>query len=251
MEASLKLPEFLASINYASPGDALAGPWQYAMQTDQHHFQWLESHPQLQAAFNSVMGAQKMIRTEQWFEYYPVSEKLNVESPDGVLLVDIGGGQGHDLIDFHVRHPNLPGKLILQDLPVVIKGVKEPLPLGIESQEYDFFNPQPVKGARAYYLRTVLHDWPDKQALEILKIIREAMGDESVLLVNEGCMAETGVSLFKAQVDFDMMTLFASLERTEEQWKALLKESGFKIVGTYKPKAFDPWASTLFEAVPV
>ena len=65
---------------------------------------------------------------------------------DSVLLVDIGGGWGHDIVAFQKKYPT-NGRLILQDLPAVIKDART-LPPGIEAQGYDFFTTQPVKGER-------------------------------------------------------------------------------------------------------
>jgi hypothetical protein len=145
--------------------------------------------------------------------------------PSKPLLVDIGGGLGHDLAAFHARFPSLSGRLILQDLPAVINDIEELSP-SIERTVYDFFTPQPVKGARAYYLRTVLHDFPDKKAIQILRIILEAMTSESILLVNENFLPEKDVPLYNAEVDFSMLSLFSSMERTEKQWTALLEGLG-------------------------
>jgi len=184
----------------------------------------------------------------EWYDFYPAATKLHVSSPSDVLLVDIGGGTGADLIGFHNRHESLPGKLILQDIPPVIDAIESAaLPARIEAQEHDFFTPQPVRGAKAYYLRTVLHDWPDKQAHEILRHVREAMvGEESVLLVNETCLAEKGVGLMEAELDMSMMVLFASLERTEAQWRELLEGAGFRVLGVWRPES---GSGALFEAV--
>lgn len=65
---------------------------------------------------------------------------------DGVLLIDVGGGIGHDMELFQKYHSKLPGRLILQELPSVIEAATTRLPKGIESMEYDFFTPQPIKG---------------------------------------------------------------------------------------------------------
>lgn len=197
------------------------------------------------------MAQQRMGHREEWFDFYPVAERLLVQEQDKVLLVDVGGGKGHDLVKFHEKHSELPGKLIVQDLPAVIDDISEPLPTRIEAQKYDFFTPQPIRGAKAYYLRTVLHDWPDKQALKILRNIREVMAEDSFLLINEGCLQEQGVSLFEAELDLSMMVLFASLERTQVQWNKLLKDAGFRVTGLYKSSVWTPGNITLFEAVVV
>lgn len=146
------------------------------------------------------------------------------------LLIDIGCGLGHDLAAFHARFPTLPSRLILQDLPVVINCIQDyDLDPDIERTVHDFFQPQPVKGARAYYLRTVLHNFPDPQAIQILRGIREAMTSESVLLVNENFLPEKDVPLYSAELNFSMLSLFSSLERTEKQWTALLEAAGYKL----------------------
>lgn len=51
-----------------------------------------------------------------WFMFFPVEEKLLRKDP-----VDIGGGQGQDISAFRNAFPHLPGKFILQDLPVIIE----------------------------------------------------------------------------------------------------------------------------------
>ena len=242
-----KLPEYFEGRGFRNPTDAFDGPFQYAMETKLHFFDWLQLHPKDQKAFNTVMGISRMNRGDEWYEYYPVEENLGAAGSEP-LLVDIGGGLGHDLIAFKQKFPHLRGKLILQDLPVVIDDVKG-LPSGIEAMKHDFLKPQPVRNAQAYYLRTVLHDWPDKQAREILKNIRGAMGKHSKLLINENALPEDNVPLYPAELDISMMVLFSSLERTQSQFKELMESAGFQLVKIWTPKVMVPGSGTLFEAV--
>lgn len=165
----------------------------------------------------------------QWFEYFPVETKLHVKSSSAPLLVDIGGGHGQDLIALKEKHPTVSGKLILQDQSHVIDEIKE-LPSGIETMSHDFFAPQPVKGAKAYFLRFVLHDWPDKQARQILSQIKDAMSPESLLLISEVVLPDSNVSLLAAQIDVLMMGLFTGLERTRKQFETLLNDVGLELV---------------------
>ncbi|KFZ24219.1 hypothetical protein V502_01286 [Pseudogymnoascus sp. VKM F-4520 (FW-2644)] len=76
-----------------------------------------------------------------------------------VLLVDVGGGRGHDVAAFSTQYESHLGKIILQDREPVIAGVvascEERL---FEAQVHDFFTPQPIKAARAYSLCPILHD---------------------------------------------------------------------------------------------
>lgn len=67
------------------------------------------------------------------------------EDPGAALMVDVGGGPGQELARFKERYPDLPGRFVLQDLPLTLNRI-ESLPDGIEAMEYDFFTSQPVKG---------------------------------------------------------------------------------------------------------
>ena len=216
------------------------------METKLHYFDWLKSQPKHQSAFNTVMGIQRMNRGEEWFKCYPVEDRLRAASTEP-LLVDVGGGLRHDLLVFKKAFPELPGRLIIQDLPVVIDDIKDP-PYGIEAMKHDFFTPQPIKDAKAYYLRTVPHDWPDKQARCILSNIRLAMSKNSILLINEDALPEDNVPLYPTQLDISMMAAFPSLDRTQLQFKKLLESAGFRLVKVQTPKVMVPGSGTLFEA---
>ena len=41
--------------------------------------------------------------------------------------------------------------------------------------EYDFFTPQPIKGARIYLFRSVCHDWDDEKSIVLLRRIVAAL----------------------------------------------------------------------------
>lgn len=240
------MPEYLEQHGFQSPDDAYDGPFQYANQTKLYYFEWLSAHPREQSAFNTVMSISRMGRGEEWFEFFPIEEKLHVTRNEP-LLVDIGSGVGHDLVALKSKFPGLAGTLIAQDLPVVIENLKD-LPLGIEAMGHDFFTPQPVKGAKAYYLRTVLHDWPDKQAREILSKIKPAMNQDSILLINENVLPADKVPLYPAMLDIHMMAMFSSLDRTETHFKELLDSAGFEVVKVWTPKVRVPGSGILFEA---
>jgi hypothetical protein len=68
---------------------------------------------------------------------------------DDVLLVDVGGGVGHDLAEFRRKWPGVKGRLVLQDLGEVIeqaKAMNRETERGVEATVHDFFTEQPVKG---------------------------------------------------------------------------------------------------------
>ncbi|KAL2802062.1 S-adenosyl-L-methionine-dependent methyltransferase [Aspergillus granulosus] len=217
-----QLPAYFQEKGWQNPNNVLDGPFQYATRTKSHYFDFLAGEPYYQQAFNTVMTISHRRQGQNWFDFFPVEEKLGgVIHESDALLVDVGGSQV----------PPSPGRLVLQDLPIVIEAIQQgKLPAGIEAQRYDFFEAQTVTGARAYYLRTVLHDWPDAQARQILARIREAMATDSLLLINETLLPESRIALSSAQADLTMMVSFASLERTQAQFERLLNESGFDLV---------------------
>ncbi|KAF7944576.1 uncharacterized protein EAE97_005209 [Botrytis byssoidea] len=243
-EVVAALPKYFAKNGYQSPNDAYDGPFQFARQTDLHCFDWMATRPRIQHAFNTVMTIPRTIGRTAWYEYFPVAEKLKVESPTDPLIVDIGGGIGHDLVRFREAHPRLQGKLIVEDIPVVVSGIAPgSLPDGIEAQPYDFFKPQPIHNAKAYFLANVLHDWPDKQASVILEQIKDAMGKDSVLLINENLMQEENASFESACTDWMMMGGFSALERTERQFKKLIESVGLVLVKVWGAPGVEngPW----------
>jgi hypothetical protein len=73
--------------------------------------------------------------------------KENVEKePERPFFVDVAGGRGQALLKLQEEIPGAyGGKLILQDLPIVIDSLKpEDIP-NIEAMAYDIFTPQPIK----------------------------------------------------------------------------------------------------------
>jgi demethylsterigmatocystin 6-O-methyltransferase len=88
-------------------------------------------------------------------------------------------------------------------------------------------------GAKAYYLRNILHDWPDDRCPLTLSHIKAAMAQDSLLLIDEMVIPTKGAHEISMQVDMTMYGNFASEERTEKRWKELLDAAGFKIEKVY------------------
>lgn len=213
------------------------GPFQFAYDTSLNFFAYLQANNPLGMQFNHHMGGYSRGRPT-WMDRFPTQERLIVGAKTGaedVLLVDIGGSVGHDLEAFHTRHPSAPGRLILQDLTVVLDQITTLTPT-IERQPYDFHTPQPIRGARAYYMHSVLHDWPDDTSAQILARVKEAMQPGySKLLINENVIPDCRAHWEATALDMMMLTLLSSRERTTEQWRHLIEEmAGLKIVRVWQ-----------------
>ena len=61
-----------------------------------------------------------------------------------MFLVDVAGGKGHDVSSLRARFPNLPGRLVLQDLPRTLEDLTPRD--GIEIMPHNVFTEQPIKG---------------------------------------------------------------------------------------------------------
>ena len=245
------MPEFLAKTSFQNPEGPM-GNFQSAFDTELQMFPWLMEHPEQMSNFNDLMMGQRMNRIE-WFNFADVDSILldgfDKTLQNATLLVDIGGGRGHDLEAFRNRFPDAKGSLVLQDLPPVIDDIKE-LHSDILRMKCDFFTPQSVEGlfltnltfasladdvffsgARAYYLRSILHDYSDAVCRKILQHIVAAMKPGySKLLIFEWILPDVGTPLYPALLDINMLALLSGMERTQTHWKELLSSVGLEIV---------------------
>lgn len=230
--ALLKMPEFLKRTQYVNPTDVKNCPFQLAFNTKDSYFEWLHSHAAEAATFNTTMSGYNAQRVN-WFDFYPVKENILIDSsPDVPLLVDVGGGYGHDISRFAQRFPEAAGRLVLQDLPMVVADAKADA--GIQVSGHDFFTPQPVAGASAYYMHSVLHDWPDAEALRVLQRTREAMDPfKSRLLLNEMVITAHRPDPLAVSNDLTIMAFIAGKERDETAWRDLLGQAELEIVKIY------------------
>ncbi|KAJ2900959.1 hypothetical protein MKZ38_002194 [Zalerion maritima] len=204
-------------------------------------FQYVGTNPKLTGHFNDAMECHSRYNLTPWPEVYPTDTVIAAakEKAGKPLVVDVGGGKGHDLEKFLASHPDsVPeGSLILQDLPDILRDVK-PETSAISVQPHDFFTPQPdsVKGARVYFMHNVLHDWPNPKALEILKHIADAMEKGySRLLIHESLVSSEKPLLRVTSSDITMMACLAAAERSEDEWHRLIKDAGMKVVKIWRP----------------
>ena len=120
------MPKYLESTGFKHVNSA-PGPFQDAHNTPDGMFQWLIKDPPMMSNFNAFMAGSLETRKD-WFRQFPVDEILlndaNKEDPESVLLVEIAGGEGHDIEAFRKSYADVPGRLILQDLPPTIDSIK-------------------------------------------------------------------------------------------------------------------------------
>lgn len=93
--------------------------------------------------------------------------------------------------------------------------------------QHNFFSPQPIKGAGAYLLRQITHNWSDDDCVKILRAIVPALEPGTSLLINDTIMPEHGsLSRYEErnlrQVDIMMFVALGAKQRTIENFRDLL-----------------------------
>jgi hypothetical protein len=164
-------------------------------------------------------------------------------------LADIGGGRGLLLDKILKANPSMAG--ILFDLSHVIEGTarhieNEGLEGRCETVAGSFFESVP-RGADAYILKNVLHDWDDERAVIILKNCRGAMRKESRLLVLEVVQSVLDDHSFAGLLDLNMLVMSGGRVRTTDEYHRLFDESGFRLTQVIPTMAL----VSILEALPL
>lgn len=163
-------------------------------------------------------------------------------------LTDVGGGLGSHLALILEANPRLRGTVY--DLPEVAANAKRLLAsrgLGERSAAVagDFFAEVPA-GSRGYLLSHILHDWYDEDASRILRNIRRAMPQDGRLLIVETVIPPGNAPSLGKLFDLEMLVLVGGKERTEEEYRDLLRRSGFRTTRVISTQV----AESVIEAAP-
>ncbi|OTA91920.1 hypothetical protein M434DRAFT_396864 [Hypoxylon sp. CO27-5] len=229
--SAMNFPSFLAKTSYREPTDPRNSNYSDAYPEGLPFFERCLTNQAYQDSWSHFMTEWAEYRVP-WPQFYDTASLINGAdlSSGSPLVVDMGGLHGGDLLRLLEKHPDLlAGSLILQDLPGVLSSANLTTDK-IKPMAHNFFEPQPIHGSRAYFFHAIFHDWPEAEALRILKNIVPAFKKGySKLLICDVVIPPTGASLYQAVLDVNMMVHISSYERTEAMWKKLLNEAGFEI----------------------
>jgi O-methyltransferase domain len=195
-------------------------------------FDYLAVHPGEGEIFNGAMndlGRMVSAAVVQAYDFSGISK-----------IIDVGGGHGTLIAAILQSHPQMTG--ILFDSPHVAESARQPIAAAgladrCEIVGGDFFKSVPA-GADAYLLRWIIHDWDHERAITILRNCRQTMEKTSRLLLIETVIPTEDEPHPGKSLEFIMLTLLGGQERTEEEYKSLLHEAGFrlnKVVPTGSP----------------
>ncbi|GKZ60306.1 hypothetical protein AnigIFM60653_008906 [Aspergillus niger] len=194
-------------------------------------FDYVSQDPARTVEFANSM---KAVSTTSFFDPCHLCKSFDWSSLGDGVVVDMGGSTGHVSIALAESFPSL--RFVVQDLPDVvsnsIKRLEErQLPLSvttrIQFQGHSLFDMQPVKGAAVYLLRQILHDWPDRKAVQILRSIVPALGPRSKIFIADIVLPKAGsIPATEEQVmrcnDLLLHQFTNTLERTLEDWQAIV-----------------------------
>ena len=140
-----KMPEFLRTRDYQDITDEKATVFQPAYNTELDPYTYFSRHPDNLKALVEYMALEQSVRG-CWLEKYPFENEIRDWNPTSneVLFVDIGGNVGHYCAVLKRKFPEMPGRVLLEDLPDTLShALSTP---GVEKLGHDFFQPQPIKG---------------------------------------------------------------------------------------------------------
>ena len=138
-------------------------------------------------------------------------------------IVDIGAGSGMLAVQIAERYPE--ARLTVFDLPGCSFSAVGEHP-SIEKRHGNFFEDD-LPAADLTILANVLHDWPDRDAMRILKAFGRTAQAGSCLCIVEG-LSESGEEKVD-MVNFGMAVMTGGRQRRLEQFEAMLVTLGYEI----------------------
>ncbi|KAK0215214.1 S-adenosyl-L-methionine-dependent methyltransferase [Armillaria nabsnona] len=225
-------------------------------------FQWYQGGTDIGAAKGARFGT----AMKGWSDFLETSALVNAfpwdSLHDGATVCDLGGGIDVISMQLADAHHNL--RIVLQDLPSQIEMAKNEVwpkicPAAVvdgrvQFKAINFFSESPVKDCDVYFLKNILHNWPDKECATILTSVGNVMSTNSHLLIcdyiiqhayrDKNISESVGLKLApepllpnygaggmaQYNMDLDMMCMYNSQERSLDHFVQLGKEAGLQFV---------------------
>lgn len=186
-------------------------------------FEYLASEPELGEIFNQAMTAGSAMSIGPVIAAYDFSPFATI--------VDVGGGHGRLLSEILAATPTARG--VLFDLPQVVAGApavitERGVADRITISEGSFFESVPADGD-AYVLKSVIHDWPDDDAVRILRNVRDAAQTGSHLLLIEFVVPEHHREFVGNWLDLEMLLALDARERSAAEFERLFHRAGYRL----------------------
>jgi predicted O-methyltransferase YrrM len=189
-------------------------------------FEYMGTHEEYGAKVFRAMSSISAARIAGLLEAYDFS---------GITkLVDVGGAHGALAAAIAKRYPNV--RCTCFDLGSAEEGALKTFRDHEVSDRCDFaggdfFEDVPA-GADAYLISAVLHDWSDERCLQILRNCRGRIVDKGRLLIIDIVLSDgkNVPDTYRNFLDLAMLTQTdGGMERTESEFRELLKAAGFSL----------------------
>lgn len=189
-------------------------------------FKYFKETPVVARRFNAAMASKSNFVIENILNIYNFTDFSH--------FYDIGSGNGHFAYAALNAYPYLSATLF--DLPEVIESAKIKMPSNLRDRcifvSGDFFSEIPKNGD-IYFLKSIIHDWPDFEAKKILKNCHQAMSSNSRLLIVEPAFLPPNAPDYAKSLDLLMMTITGGKERSLNEMQKLLTETGFELINIF------------------
>ncbi len=183
-----------------------------------------QTNPAAGTLFNDWLHAQSGTLADELADALPIS-------PTGTIA-DIGGGLGILLSKVLLKHPDCRG-VLAEQASVLLQAEAFLGHHGLAGRcllaETDFLVAVPP-GCDCYLLKSVLHNWNDRDAARILKSVHSAMEPAARLIIIERLLPALATEDPAAVwMDLHMLNVLGGAERTLDQYQVLLRESGLDL----------------------
>lgn len=199
-------------------------------------YAYLAENPQAAAVFHGPMAER------------PPAALSTVDLSDARTLVDLGGGTGSLLTELLDAYQELRGVLV--ELPAAADAARQRLArFGTRASVVsgNVFTDVPT-GADVYVLSRVLHNWPDAECVDLLRLVHSAAAPGARCLVLERLLEPCGPSGLAAHLgDLLMLVTLPGRDRTGHEYRELLTTAGFAVARIRSGDG--PNAESIIEAV--
>jgi hypothetical protein len=186
-------------------------------------YEFLSARPEVSTVFDALMVSNSGV--------VAAALATSDELPTTGTLVDVGGGKGTFLAAILDARPTLRG--ILLELERTVEGAAEYLTANGVAERCqvvagDFFKAVPP-GGDAYLLASVIHNWNDDEAADILRTVRTAIPEHGRLLLVGLVLPDDDRPHSGKDSDLRMLTLDNGKERSLSEHVELLGRTGFRL----------------------
>lgn len=224
--------DFAPSISSAITADEKRSAAQISCNTEENVFRYFAKKPGMQEKFHAALGAAAVAQSPGLLADYPWHELADA------TLLDIGGGGGDFIVSLLRGNPLMRGALF--ELESVINMVRPKF----KDQKGDFVDVssrmtafhigdflQAVPSYEVYTMKWCLHNWDDSSVIKILQVVRKAIQitPRARMVIVESVLNDGRSSRVWRYGDLTMMSTVNGQERTEDEWRALVGQAGWRV----------------------